>query len=167
MIIIIIIIQVTEGIRITKPRKDQSARRKRNLQILGNIGSGQIFKKYLRRTKKQLKTRLYSRNLNKGINTWTVLFVRYSGPFVQWKREELKQMDQRTRRKRMKMHKALHPRDDVDRLYVSRKKGGRGLASIQDSVDASIQRLEDNIKNAEEDWWQQPQTTQTTQASTE
>ena len=43
----------------------------------------------------------------------------------------------------MTMHKALHPRDDVDRLYVSRKEGGRGLASIKDSVDSSIQRLED------------------------
>ena len=45
----------------------------------------------------------------------------------------------------MTMHKALHPRDDVDRLYVSRKQKGRGLASIEDSVDASIQRLEDYI----------------------
>ena len=41
------------------------------------------------------------------------------------------------------MHKALQPRDDVDRLYVSRKEGGRGLASIEDSVNVSIQRLED------------------------
>ena len=40
------------------------------------------------------------------------------------------------------MHKALHPRDDVDRLYEPRKEGGRGLASIEYSVDASIQRLE-------------------------
>ena len=46
----------------------------------------------------------------------------------------------------MIMHKALHPRDDVDRLYVSRKEGERGLASIEDSVDASIQRLEDYIQ---------------------
>ena len=44
------------------------------------------------------------------------------------------------------MHKALHPRDDVDRLYVSRKEGGRGLASIEDSIHASIQRLEDYIE---------------------
>ena len=43
------------------------------------------------------------------------------------------------------MLKALRPRDDVDRLYVSRKEGGRGLTSIEDSVDASIQRLEDFI----------------------
>ena len=55
-------------------------------------------------------------------------------------------MDQRTR-KLMTMHKALHPRDDADRLYVSRKEGGRGLASIEDSVDASIQRLEDYIQS--------------------
>ena len=49
----------------------------------------------------------------------------------------------------MTMHKALHPRDDVDRLYVSRKEGGRGLASIEDTVDASIQRLEDYIEKHE------------------
>ena len=40
------------------------------------------------------------------------------------------------------MHKALHPRDDVDRLYVSRKEGERGLAIIEDSVDAPKQRFE-------------------------
>ena len=46
----------------------------------------------------------------------------------------------------MTMHKALHLRDDVDRLYVSRKEGGRGLTSIENSIDASIQRLEDYIR---------------------
>ena len=46
----------------------------------------------------------------------------------------------------MTMHKALHPRDDVDRLYVSRKQGRRGFASIEHNVDTSIQRLEDYIK---------------------
>ena len=52
-------------------------------------------------------------------------------------------MDQRTR-KLMTMHKALHPRDDVDRLYVSRREGGRRLATMEDSADTSIQRLEVN-----------------------
>ena len=54
-------------------------------------------------------------------------------------------MNQRTR-KLMTMHKALHPRDDVDRVYVSRKEERRGFAGIKDSVDASIQRLEDYIQ---------------------
>ena len=45
----------------------------------------------------------------------------------------------------MTMYKALYHWDDIDRLYGS-KKGGRGLTSIQDSVDASIQWLEGYIK---------------------
>ena len=48
----------------------------------------------------------------------------------------------------MTIHKALHPREDVDRRYVSRKEGGRWLASIEDSVDASI-RFEDYIEKHE------------------
>ena len=107
-----------------------------------------IKKECLRRTRELLKTKLSSRNLIKGINTWAVALVSYSGPFVKWTGEELKQMDQRTR-KLMTMHKALHPRDNVGRLYVSRKEEGRGLASIEDSVDASIQRLEDYIEKHE------------------
>ena len=46
-------------------------------------------------------------------------------------------MDQRTR-KLMTIYKALYLRDDVNRVYATRKEGGRGLASIEDSVDASI-----------------------------
>ena len=57
-------------------------------------------------------------------------------------------MDQRTS-KRITMNKALHPRVDVDRLHVSRKEEGRGLADIEDSVEASIQRLEDYIESHE------------------
>ena len=93
------------------------------------------------RTRKLLETKLCSRNLIKGINIWAVYFVRYSGPYLKWTREKLKQMDQRTR-KLMIMLKALYPRDDVDRLYVSRKETGGGLTRIKDSVDASIQRFD-------------------------
>ena len=57
-------------------------------------------------------------------------------------------MDQITR-KLLTMHKALHPRDDLDRQYVFKKEGGRRLASIEDSFDAPIQRLEDYIEKHE------------------
>ena len=50
----------------------------------------------------------------------------------------------------MTMHKALHPKDDVDRLHVSRKEGGRKLTSFEGTVDASIQRLEDYIEKCGE-----------------
>ena len=47
------------------------------------------------------------------------------------------------------MHKALHPREDVDRLYVARKEGGSRRASIEDSFDTSTQRLEVYIEKHE------------------
>ena len=44
-------------------------------------------------------------------------------------------------RKQMTLHKALHPRADVDRLYVPRKKGGRGLLSVSDVVQVEKSAL--------------------------
>ena len=46
----------------------------------------------------------------------------------------------------MTIHKALHPRNEVDRRYVSIKEGGRGLASIKHCVYASIQRFQDYVQ---------------------
>ena len=51
-------------------------------------------------------------------------------------------------RKFVTMHLTLNPGDDVDRLNVSRKEGGRGYGSTEDSGDASIRRLENYIKNS-------------------
>ena len=50
---------------------------------------------------------------------------------------------------------------------MSRKEGGRGLASIEDLFDAWIQRLEDFIKSAEEDQLLCPERIQITQVSIE
>ena len=41
----------------------------------------------------------------------------------------------------------MHDKDDVDILYVPKKEGGKSLAIIEDSVDTSIQCLEDYIKS--------------------
>ena len=48
------------------------------------------------------------------------------------------------------MHKSFHLKDNMDKLYVSRKEGGRGLVSIEDSVDASRRRLEEDLKKIKE-----------------
>ena len=77
-----------------------------------------IDKEYLRRTRNLQETKLSSRNFTKRINTWAVALVRYPGPFLKWTRDELKQMDKRTR-KLMTIHKALHPSDaDVKKSNV-------------------------------------------------
>ena len=54
------------------------------------------------------------------------------------------------KKKTIKMLKTLHTRDDMDRMYVSREEGGRGLTSINDSVYTSIKGLYDDIKKSKE-----------------
>ena len=78
--------------RTTKSSSHQNTRRKGNLQILGHIGSWhhqttenerkKIKKRLSQKSQKLLETKLFCRNLVKGINTWTVLLVRYSGLFL-------------------------------------------------------------------------------------
>ena len=57
-----------------------------------------IHKEYLRRNRKLLETKPNCRNLIKGKKTWTLPLVRYSGPFLKWTKDELKQMEQRTKK---------------------------------------------------------------------
>ena len=44
-------------------------------------------------------------------------------------------------KKSVTMNKALRSRDDIDKLYESRKEGRRGLTNIENRMDASIRRL--------------------------
>ena len=48
------------------------------------------------------------------------------------------------------MYGALHPKWDVDRLYIPRKEGRRGLISIEDCVELAIRGLEVYVHGSEE-----------------
>ena len=50
----------------------------------------------------------------------------------------------------MTLHGAFHPKSDVDRLYVGRDKGGRGLISCEKCVKSEENNLGWYIKNADE-----------------
>ena len=50
-------------------------------------------------------------------------------------------LDRKTR-KLFTIYGALHPKSDVDRLYIPRKEGRRGLISIEDCVELAIRDLE-------------------------
>ena len=76
-------------------------------------------------------------NLVRGVNTWTVSLLRYSAAFVSLRKSELQAIDRKAR-KLFAIYGALHPKSDVDRLYIPRKEGGRGLISIEDCVELAI-----------------------------
>ena len=45
---------------------------------------------------------------------------------------------------------ALHPKSDIDRLYIPRKEGGRGLISIEGCVELAVSGLELYVHGSEE-----------------
>ena len=50
----------------------------------------------------------------------------------------------------MTMNKELHPRSDVARIHVPRKKGGRGLISCESCVRREENNLSWYVRNSEE-----------------
>ena len=108
-----------------------------------------VSKEYIRRLRKVLKSKLNSGNLVHGVNAWAVSLLRYSAAFVSWRKSELEAIDRKTR-KLFTIYGVLHPKSDVDRLYIPRKEGGRGLISIKDCVELAIRDLEVCVHRCEE-----------------
>ena len=53
-------------------------------------------------------------------------------------------MDRKTR-KMLTMYKMHHPKADIDRLYVKRKGGGRGLVKVEAAYKAKIIKLQNTL----------------------
>ena len=100
-----------------------------------------ILKEYIRKLRKVLKSKLNGGNLVRGVNIWAVSLLRYSG--------YMQAIDRKTR-KLFTIYGALHPKSDIDTLYIPRKKGGRGLISIEDCVELAIRGLEVYVHGSEE-----------------
>ena len=96
-----------------------------------------------------MKSKLNGGNLVHGVNTSAVSLLRYSAAFVSWRKSELQAIDRKTE-KLFTIYGALHPNSDVDRLYIPRKVGGRGLISIEDCVELAIRGLEVYVHGSKE-----------------
>ena len=107
----------------------------------------QLEKEYVRRLRKILKSKLSSGNLVTIINTWAVSLVRYGTSVIKWTQQKLENIDRRTK-KMMHLYGAIHPRADVDRLYVQRDEGGRGLMSVLDAVQYEQQSILETKREA-------------------
>ena len=75
--------------------------------------------------------------------------MRCRAGIIKWTKEELQAIDRKTR-KMIAMNKELHPRSDVARIYVARKKGVRGLISCESCVKKEENNLNWYIKNSDE-----------------
>ena len=59
--------------------------------------------------------------------------IKILAAFVSGRKSELQAIDRKTR-KLFTIYGALHPKADIDRLYIPRKEGARGLIFIEDCV---------------------------------
>ena len=90
---------------------------------------------YYRRIRMVLKSEL------EAINILAVLLVTYSFNIINWTLQELTKLDTKTR-KFLTMYKMHNPKSDVDRLYLPRAEGGRGLIHMELSYKTSTIGLE-------------------------
>ena len=104
-----------------------------------------IRKEYYRRIRLILRTELNRRNKMEAINSLAVPVVQYSFGVIDWKISEIKKIDTKTR-KLLNMHKMLHPKVDVERLYIPRKDGGRGLIELETAFKAATIGLDHYLK---------------------
>ena len=89
-----------------------------------------VRKEYYRRIRLVLKTELNSKNRIAAINTLAVPVVQYSYNIINWNLLDLQRMDRKPR-KLLTSHRMHHPKADVDRLYLPRSNGGRGMIQLE------------------------------------
>ena len=104
-------------------------------------------KKYKRRVLKIWTSELYTGNKITARNTFAVPLITPIIGILNWTRKESEDLDKANRRI-MCYTGNLHMRSDINRIYVPRKQGGRGLASIEDTFTSRIVALANYIEAA-------------------
>ena len=92
-----------------------------------------VKREYFRRTRLILKTELNAGNTIRAINTWALPVMRYTAGILEWTVAELQEADRKTR-KLLTMNGAFNQHGDVDRLYIDRQHGGKGLLSVEQVI---------------------------------
>ena len=136
----------TDGIDLPEGHIDDVEEKYKYLGILQSYGNheGEIKAKaiteYKKRIRQVLKSQLTAMNKVTAINTYATPVIRYTAGVINWTQEEKSKLDIQTR-KLFTMHGAFHPKSNVERLYYPRKQGGRGLISIERTIQEEEESL--------------------------
>ena len=106
-----------------------------------------VSKKFKSKLRKLLGSELNARNLFQAINESILPLITYLFG-VNWNEDELKGYDVQIR-KMLNMYRVFELKSDVDRLYLPREKGGRGLISVWDSFQCSTSRISHALINTD------------------
>ncbi|XP_036318615.1 uncharacterized protein LOC118742499 [Rhagoletis pomonella] len=119
------------------------ARRMQHSEIVSAITS-----EYLQRVKSLLKSCLNGNNLFKAINAFAIPVLTYTFGVVKWSETELENVKRATRTLLTK-YGTHHPKSAVERLYLPRRQGGRGMVDIKQLHNKCKQSLRLYFHNQE------------------
>ncbi|KAL1455889.1 hypothetical protein WDU94_000654 [Cyamophila willieti] len=109
-----------------------------------SINDSELKKEYetsfLKRLHMILNTELNAKNKIRAINSWVIPLLSYTYGILKWSQTDLETLDRLTRTT-MTKHRVHHPRACVERLYVPRRNGGRGLLNIQKLHNAQVIKM--------------------------
>ena len=77
-------------------------------------------------------------------NTFALPTITATVGILEWSIKEINDIDIKTR-KILTMTGSLHPNSDVDKLYINRKEGGRGLKSVQILFESRVVALRQHL----------------------
>ena len=99
-------------------------------------------KEYKRRIKLVLKSELNARNKIAVINTLAVPVILYSYAVIDWKLDEIQNLDRMTR-KQLCMNWMLAMKVDLDRIYLPDQEGGRSLMNLEKRMQSHNDKTTD------------------------
>ena len=108
-----------------------------------------IRKEYKRRIKLVLKSELNARNKIAAINILAVPVILYSYGVIDWKWDEIQDLD-RMPRKQLCMNWVLAKKADVHRIYLPCQEGGRLLMNLEKEYKATMIGLQTYMTNKDD-----------------
>ena len=96
-----------------------------------------------------LKSELNARNKIAAINTLAVPVILYSYGVIDWKLDEIQDLDRMTR-KQLCRNQMLAKKADVDRIYLPCQEGGRSLMNLEMEYKATMIGLQTYMTNKDD-----------------
>lgn len=101
----------------------------------------------LKRVNAILSTQLSAKNKVMAINIWAIPCFTYTAGILSWSTTELGQVDRNIRTLFTK-HGMLHPNSAVERIYLPRKEGGRGMTNLEEACLKEKEKLDLFFRNS-------------------
>ena len=116
-----------------------------NISYVGLVNKTRVTKEYYTRVKRIWNSELSSVNKVIAHNSFAVPVLTTTVGILNWTIDEIKEIDIKTR-KQLTMSRNFHPNGDIDKLYLPRGQGGRGIKMIARTFESRIISIAQHIK---------------------